>query len=415
MFGVIDCNNFFVSCERVFQPRLRGVPVIVLSNNDGCAIARSNEAKAMGIQMGTPYFRLRHLVAEGRLAVRSGNLALYADMSRRVMSVIGRHVSRMEQYSIDECFIEPTGLSDPAAFGRELSATVLKWTGIPVSVGLAETKTLAKLASKFAKRYPGYHGCCHIATEAQRLKALELTPIGDVWGVGRRMGQSLLAAGVKTALDFSRWDEARVRRRFSMPAVNTLRELRGMPCIALETPAAKQTITSSRSLRQSVSDFETLHSLVAGFTAQVTARLREEGSTAGAVTVYIRTDRFRADLPQRAEAVTVRFATPTDDLRELTRAARQALEAVFLPHYAYKKAAVTLSEITHGYRQRDLFDTVDRERQERIMETLDTIRQRLGPDALRIAAQDAPPDALASHAHRSPLYTTRLSDIITVS
>ena len=413
VIGIIDCNNFFVSCERVFCPRLRGVPVVVLSNNDGCAIARSNEAKAMGIEMGTPFFRLRALVEAGRLHVRSGNLTLYGDMSRRVMSVVRRSVPRIEVYSIDECFMDLDGIPDVAAFGRELAARVEQWTGIPVSVGVASTKTLAKVASKFAKKYPGYHHCCVIDTEEKRERALRLMPVADVWGVGRRMRDSLHRMGVRTAYDYAALSPERVRRLFALPAVHTLLELRGHKCIPLELPAAKRSITSSRSFKTPIYDFETLRAVVVDFASMCAAKLRREGSAARCVTTYIRTDRFRPDLPQYAQAAAVQLDVASSDLRELSAAAAQALQAIFRTGYGYKKAAVMLTRIEHGSVQGSLFDTVDRRRQSRLLHAVDAIHRRLGPDALRVASQQSHASVM-NHEHRSPNYTTSLADIIEV-
>lgn len=413
MVGVIDCNNFFVSCERVFSPQLAGVPVVVLSNNDGCVVSRSNEAKAMGIKMGEPFFKLRHLKEAGKLHVRSGNLTLYADMSRRVMSMVRKRVPRVEVYSIDECFMDLDGIADVGDFGRRLSAEVERWTGIPVSVGVAETKTLAKLASKFAKKYAGYHGCCVIDTAEKTRKALELTEVGDVWGVGRRVGERLRGSGVVTAADFAAWKEERVRRLFTLPTLYTWRELHGRSCYHLETPAAKQSITSSRSFKTPLTDYEKLRSMVADFCAHCARNLRREGSAARAVTVFIRTDRFRPDLPQHADCATVRLEVPTSDVREIASAATRGLERIFRLGFAYKKAGVTLTEISHGSVQGSLFDKVDRRKQERLLSAIDRIQQRMGEDALRVATQEAVA-GMVSHEFRSPNYTTSLSEIIEV-
>lgn len=414
MFGIIDCNNFFVSCERVFCPKLKNVPVVVLSNNDGCVIARSNEAKAMGIKMGMPYFKVRYLVDAGKLQVRSGNLTLYGDMSKRIMSIVRQRVPRIEVYSIDECFMDLDGISNPEVFGRELAATVEKWTGVPVSIGIAPTKTLAKMASKFAKHYKGYKGCCVIDTHEKRLKALELTEIGDVWGIGRKMNATLQACAVHTARDFSKWKVDKVRRMFSLPAVYTWRELNGTPCIKLETPAAKQSITSSRSFKNTIDDFEELHALIADFSAICARKLRKEKSAARNITVYIRTDRFRPDLPQYSNAASVQLDVATSDMREIAAAAAKALRAIYRPHFGYKKAGVMLSDISNGSVQGNLFDTVDRKKQERLLQTIDKIHNKIGSDVLKMASQESFTKQ-TSHQFRSPNYTTLLSDIIEVN
>lgn len=413
MLAVIDCNNFFVSCERVFRPQLEGVAVVVLSNNDGCVVARSNEAKAMGIAMGTPYFKVRHLCDSGQLQVCSGNLTLYGDMSRRVMSVVRRFVQRTEVYSIDECFADLSNVNDVKAFGQELAATVKQWTGIPVSLGVAPTKTLAKLGSRFAKRYAGYKGCCVIDNEARRLKALQLTAIGDVWGVGRRTRRVFEACGVATAYDLTLWKEQRVRRMFSLPMVYTWRELQGEACIKLETPQAKQTITSSRSFKQPVTTYDQLHALIAEFCASCARKLRDEHSAARTVSVTLMTDRFRTDLPQFHDSASHTLLVATSDVREIVAAATIVLRQIWHDGLAIKTAGVRVSDLSHGFVQGDLFDQVDRPRQENLLRAIDRIRHTLGNDAVRVASQGSVSEAV-SHQFRSPNYTTNLGDIIKV-
>lgn len=413
MIGLIDCNNFFVSCERVFTPRLEGRPVVVLSGNDGCIIARSNEAKALGIAMGEPFFHVRHLVESGALEVCSGNLALYGDMSRRVMSVVRRFVPRIEVYSIDECFLQLDGLADLPAFGRHLAATVEQWTGIPVSVGIAPTKTLAKIASKFAKKYPGYRHCCPIDTEEKRRKALQLTPVADVWGIGRRHLPLLRQAGAATAADLARWNESRVRRLLALPGVRTWRELNGQPAIELETEQSRKSLTVSRSFKHPVTDFEELRALVADFASQCADKLRRDGSAARTVTTYIRTDRFRPDLPQHAEAAEQTLDVATADLRELVSTAVGNLRTIFRPGFGYKKAGVALTRISHGSIQAHLFDPVDRVRQQRLQEAIDRVRAKNGPQALRVASQAAPGEARRAE-YQTRRFTTRIEDIIEV-
>lgn len=413
MYGIIDCNNFFVSCERVFAPALKGVPVVVLSNNDGCVVARSNEAKAMGIAMGTPYFKVRHLVKEGLLHVRSGNMVLYGDMSRRVMSLVRKRVPRIEVYSIDECFMDLEGIDKLEDFGRELAQMVEKWTGIPVSIGIAPTKTLAKMASRFAKKHKGYKGCCLIDTDEKRLKALKLTTVDDVWGIGRRMSETLHSLQTHTALQFTEWRVERVRRCFALPAVHTWNELQGLACIKLETPAAKQSITSSRSFKTPIDDFEKLHALVADFCALCAAKLRKEKSAARTVTVFIRTDRFRPDLPQYSNAASVQLDVATSDVREIASAATRALKDIFKPYFGYKKAGVVLTELSNMAVQGNLFDPIDRQKQARLLQAIDQIHLRMGSKALQVASQEPYANAM-SHEFRSPNYTTNLNDIIVV-
>lgn len=413
MFGLVDCNNFFVSCERVFDPRLLDCPVVVLSNNDGCVVACSNEAKAIGIRRGVPFFRLRRLVEEGKLQVRSGNMALYGDMSRRVMSVIRRFVPRIEVYSVDECFLDLDGVAAPEELGRRLAATVQRWTGIPVSVGLAPTKTLAKVASRFAKRYPGYRGCCLIDTDAKRVKALRLTDIGDVWGVGRRHVETLRAQGVQTAWDLTQWRPQRVRRVLALPGLNMWHELWGRSVIGLEPGTARKSVTSSRSFKSPLTDYEDLRAMVADFADHCADRLRRSGGAARLVTTYIRTDRFRPDLPQYANAASETLDVATSDLRELVAAAVRCLERIYRPGYGYKKAGVTLGAIESDGVQGHLFDGVDRQRQERLLAAIDRVRQKNGRDALRVASAGRVED-VARREYRSPRYTTDWSELMVI-
>lgn len=413
MIGIIDCNNFFVSCERVFQPKLKHRPVVVLSNNDGCVIARSNEAKALGIMMGTPYFKVRHLVSDGTLQVRSGNMALYGDMSRRVMSLVRRSVPRIEQYSIDECFMDLDNIDNLKTFGEDLAARVEKWTGIPVSIGIAPTKTLAKVGSKFAKKYRGYHHCCLIDDDTKRIKALKLTAIGDVWGIGRRHCEMLTASAVHNAFDFTLWSEAKVRGAMALPGVHTWRELRGEACIPLETPSSKKSMTSSRSFKSPITDYETMHAVIADFASMLADKLRKEHSTARTITVFLHTDRFNYDIQQYANAASLTLDVATSDLREIATAATKCLKPIWYDGVPIKKAGIYLTDIENHVTQQHLFDTVNRSRQQKLLTAIDSVRGQHGKELLRLASQTSI-DTVMRHEFKSRHYTTNLDDIITV-
>lgn len=413
MFAIVDCNNFFVSCERVFQPQLRHKAVVVLSNNDGCVVARSNEAKAMGIKMGQPFFQVKHWVDAGLLLMRSSNYVLYGDMSRRVFSVVARHAPRMEQYSIDECFIDLTGMDNPVDFGKMLARTIERWTGIPVSIGIAPTKTLAKVASRFAKKYAGYEGCCLIDTEEKRIKALQLTEVGDVWGIGRRTRDKLQQQGVRTAYDFSLWNSTRVRRVMALPGLQTWHELNGRPTLPLKTPTARKTITSSRSFKHAITDFDQLHAAIADFAVQASSQLRKERSAARTITVFVTTDRFNPDVPYYHNACSVQLDVATSDLREIAAAAKRGLEGIFRPASPIKKAGVWLSDIEHEAVQQGLFDQVDRHKQERLLQTIDHIRATNGKQSIRLAAQTEVTQ-LMRREHLSQCYTTDWNEILIV-
>ncbi|MDY5772855.1 MAG: Y-family DNA polymerase [Bacteroidaceae bacterium] len=414
MMGVVDCNNFYVSCERVFRPDLRREPVVVLSNNDGCIIARSNEAKAMGITMGQPFFQVRHLVEQKKLHVFSANFALYGDMSRRVMSVVRSELPEMEIYSIDETFVrvddDVPRLQD---VGINLSKKVERWTGIPVSIGFAPSKTLAKMASKFAKKYAGYKGCCVIDNDEKKEKALSLFPIQDVWGIGRRYGNRLACRGVKTAADFVRWDEKHVRSEFGLPGIVTWTELKGIPCEYLEMDVNRKTITNSRSFKNAISDLEELKPIVADFAALCAQQLRKQHGAATDICVFIRTNPHQEEQPQYANSANVRLDVPTSDLREIIGAALRGLECIFRPNYAYKKAGVTVSNIVNGCVPGSLFDSIDRDKQEKLLKSLDSIHQKMGKDAVKVAIQGESKRA-ANRKYTSPAYTTNLNEIIEV-
>ena len=401
MFGLIDCNNFFVSCERSFDPSLAGRPVVVLSNNDGCVVALSNEAKAMGIRRGTPFFRLRHLEDAGLLTARSGSVSRYTEVSQRVMEIIAAMVPQVEVCSIDECFFDLAGVPDPEGLCRSVLDALLRRTGIPAAAGVGPTKTLAKMAARFAKRHRGYRGVCLIDTDERRHAALGLTPVAEVWGIGRRHAPRLEAAGVATALDLARWPEERVARLLRRPGLATWRELNARPVHRLERPRPRKSISVSRSFCRPVGDFDELRAAVADFAASCAWKLRREGGTVRAVAVRIRTDRYRPDLPAHEAEATQQLAMPTSDLREIVKAAAEALARIFRPGFSYKKAGVALPAIDHGPVQADLFDPVDRRRQERLLAALDSLRHRYGKDAVRLASQELP-ESLTRREHDAP-------------
>ena len=409
MYGLCDCNNFFVSCERLFRPDLDGRPVVVLSNNDGCVIARSNEAKALGIRMGHPYFQLRELIERHDVAVFSGNMALYGDLSRRVIGRLRQLVPAAEVYSIDEAFIDFGGIAaeELDEMGHRIGRTIRRDTGIPVSIGIAPTKTLAKIASKLCKHYPKLRGACFMHRPEDIDKVLGRFPVGDVWGIGRRHRAMLQAAGVVTARDLAGRSEAWVRGRMGITGVRTWRELHGEACIDFETaPAARQQISVSRSFAREVEEFDTLHASAAAFVASCAEKLRRQRALCGSLTVYILTNRHRDDLPQYYESATLRPAVATDDTLELTLLVREGLERIFRRGYGYKKAGVVLSDIIpREGAQSDLFDPVDRVRRSRLMEALDAANGRLGSRKIVIAAQTLAP-VPTNRAHLSPAYTT---------
>ena len=413
MIGVVDCNNFFVSCERVFAPKLIGRPAVVLSSNDGCVVARSNEAKAMGIAMGIPFFKVKGLVESGQLCALSSNYALYGDMSRRVMSVIRRHVPEMEQYSIDECFIVLPEIEDYQAFGSRLSQIVEQWTGIPVSVGLAPTKTLAKLASRFAKKHKGYRGCCLIDTQEKRRKALELTNLRDVWGIGRKSAAKLEQMGLHTAWQFARSGQKQIRKLMGVGGEETWRELNGESVLGLTMPTQRKSIQSTRSFNRPLLTTRELHTALADFCAQVAEKLRKENACARTVGIFFATDRFNPNVPFIQRTAIHSFDVATADPREFSAATRGLLEGIYTDGIPTKRAGVWVDGIEHAAIQRGLFDRVDRERQKRLLQTIDSVKLKMGRDSLRLASQEHV-ESIVSSELRSPSYSTKLSDILRV-
>lgn len=418
MYALVDCNNFFVSCERVFQPQLEGKAVVVLSNNDGCVVARSNESKAMGIKMGTPFFQVKHLVDKGRLHVRSSNYALYGDLSGRVMSILADAVPKIEIYSIDEAFLHLEGI-DPEIIPqlcRDLVAKVRRWVGIPVSIGVAPTKTLAKIASHFAKKYPGYRGVCMMDTDEKRLKALSLTPIDDVWGIGRRLAPRMKEKGVMTALDYVQRPGEWVRDNFHLNGVRTWEELRGHVCHEEEADDRRQSICTSRSFADMIDDERELVLRVSDFAAMCAQKLREEGSAAHDVTAFLYTNRFREDMKQYFPSATVRLGVAASSTHEIVGAALKAFRTIYRSGYMYKKAGVIVGNIVPSDRiQTSLFDFDEglRQKQDKISSIMDAVNSQ--GNVLRLATQRQGhyADGIRSD-FRSGLFTTSLDEIIEV-
>lgn len=407
----MDCNNFYASCERVFDPSLDGRPVVVLSNNDGCVIARSNEAKALGIRMGVPAFQIKELVSAHRVAVFSSNYTLYGDMSGRVMSILAEEAPEIEVYSIDEAFIDLSGIQDPAAVGHSLTGRIIRGTGIPVSLGIAPTKTLAKTANKFAKKYPGYRRVCLIDSEEKRIKALQATKIGEVWGIGHRLAERLEEQGVQTAYDFTQLPCSRVRKQMTVTGERIWKELRGIPCIDLESaPAPRKQICTSRSFGKMAEDFDTVSEAVATYAASCARKLRQEGSYAASLMVFIHTNNFREDLPQYWRNTVMHLPVPTADTLEIVHYAREGLRKIFQAGYRYKKAGVIITEITRGA-QLGLFDTTDRLKRERLMQAIDRINGKHGRH-VRLAAEGTGREWKLKQLSRH--YTTDMNEIITI-
>ena len=399
-YALVDGNNFYVSCERQFNPALEGRPVVVLSNNDGCAVARSDEAKALGIAMGEPYFRIRDLLARHGGVALSSNYALYADMSRRMMSVIARYSPEQEVYSIDESFLRFAGFGrwDLTGHGLRLRQQVRQWTGIPVGVGIGPTKTLAKLANRLAKKHPDFKaaGVCNLADLApwHQVRYFSELDVADVWGVGPRWAGRLRELGIHSAQDLKLADPDTLRRRFNVVLERTIRELNGLPCIPLEeAPPPKQQIVSSRSFGHLLADKQALLEAVSTYAARAGVKLRAGGQAAGGLQVFLATNPFIPGEPQYHPAALVRFPSPTADSARLIQAAGSGLTRIFKAGFRYNKAGVMLLDLVpDSVRQGQLFGPaeaagVDEARRGRLLKVVDRLNGEMGQGTLRFAAE----------------------------
>jgi DNA polymerase V len=420
LFALVDVNNMYVSCERVFNPKLEARPVIVLSNNDGCAVARSNEVKALGVKMGTPWFQLKDLAKRHGIIALSSNYALYGDMSNRIMTILRDYSPQVEIYSIDECFLGLTDLgslwASPAALGQAMRQRVRQWTGLPVCVGIAPTKTLAKLANHIAKKRPVFNGVCDLsAMPAGEQDALLATiDVGEVWGVGPRIAPRLKTAGIETVRALRDASPAWLRAQFGVVMERTGVELRGLSCLGLEEVAtAKKQIISSRSFGQMVLTLDELREAVSTYMTRAAEKLRHQGSVCGVVQVFVQTNQFRSQDPQYSNAITIPLTVSTSDTRRLIGAALYGLEQIYRPGYFYKKAGVVLIDITDAtVEQKTLFTSaLDLEKSAKLMAALDVLNQRFGSDTVSVGSVGLHKQWAMRREHKTPCYTTRWSDV----
>ena len=414
MFALADCNNFFVSCERVFRPDLQRKPVIVLSNNDGCAIARSNEAKALGIRMGDPLFKIKDIVEKHHVTVFSGNMALYGDMSQRVRWVLEDYAPSIEVYSIDEAFIDLRGVDnvDFDAYAKEISAKCWKMTSIPVSVGISPTKTLAKIASKLCKQYPRLKGGCYMHRPQDIEKVLRKYPIEDVWGIGRRTAPKLKDRGIMTAYDFTQMSESTVRHMLGITGLKTWNELRGVPCIEFEDNfETKQSICVSRSFSSEIYALSELQEQIANFASSLAEKLRKQNTAASEIAVFAYTNRFKDNAPQMNSNTLVSFITPTADQRTIVAHCVRAAE-LLKEGYGYKKAGVVATKIIRCEEvMHSLFeDTQAIEKEQKLTSALDAINGALGKGTIKLAVQGSG-NIKTANSNQSSHYTTLWSDI----
>ncbi|MBL7781579.1 MAG: Y-family DNA polymerase [Saprospiraceae bacterium] len=418
MVALVDVNNFYVSCERVFCPALRGQPVIVLSNNDGCVVSRSDEAKALQIGMGQPVFEIRELIRKNRVHVFSSNYALYGDMSARVMNTLRQFAPSLEVYSVDESFLDFSGMQrfDLAAHALNIRKTVWRWVGVPVCVGVGPTKVLAKVANHIAKKDKAGNGVCLLENNWESdLKTLD---ISDVWGIGRQYTKLLHLHGIRTAYDLTQANDAWVRKHLSVVGLRIKKELEGEACIHLETDVPnKKNVGTTRTFRHPLSTKNELGEALADFAARCGEKLRKQQSSATMLTAYIQTNHLAAGEQQYSRSFTLTFHTPTNSTLQLVNAAKFALDKIFRAGYRYKRAGVLLGELVHPHAggQMSLFDNLDHAKHTRLMAALDSVNTRFGRNTVRTAAQSLGGSARLTQQNRlSPGYTTKWKEALRV-
>ena len=387
IYALVDCNNFYCSCERVFNPALEKKPMAVLSNNDGCIVARSNEIKALGIPMGAPMFQYKELLEKKRAIILSSNYQLYGDMSQRVMETLRQFTPSMEVYSIDEAFLrlEEFQRLDLIKYCLEIRKTVKQWTGIPVSIGIAPNKTLSKVANHIAKKHTktGVFDICKRSTQNEILANF---PVGNIWGVGRQLSKKLNEMGINTALKLRDVDIVWARKHFTVVGERLVRELRGASCLELEEVIAKKNITSSKSFGKLVTDKKELMNAIANYTTKACHKLRLQNSKAQGLYVYLRTNPFRRQDPQYDNGITYGFMEPSDDTTFIIQAARKCLEQIYSKGYKYHKAGIMLLDLVpSSYKQMEMFDTEETQARSKLMKTIDVMNNSMGQDTIRFA------------------------------
>lgn len=417
MFALVDVNSFYASCETIFRPDLQGRPVVVLSNNDGCVIARSAEAKKLGIKMGDPYFKCKDYFRQQGVVCFSSNYELYADMSNRVMTTLEEMCPRVEIYSIDEAFCDLTGVRNCRVleeFGRELKDTVYRNTRLPVGVGIAQTKTLAKLANHAAKTWKATGGVVDLSNVERQRKLMALLPVDEVWGVGRRISKKLEAMGIKTVLQLADTDIRFIRKHFNVVLERTVRELRGEPCLGLEEFApVKQEIVCSRSFGQRISTYEEMRQAICLYASRAAEKLRGEHQYCRFISAFVKTSPFALNEPYYGNSTSVKLLTPTQDSRDIITAATKCLDAIWRDGHRYQKAGVMLGDFySQGVAQLNLFDdNAPRKNSEKLMEVLDHLNAKDGRGTLYFAGQGIQSAWQMKREMLSPRYTTRFSDL----
>ncbi len=417
MFALVDCNNFYASCERVFRPNLNGKPVVVLSNNDGCVIARSNEAKTFGIPMGAPAFKFKEVFEKQNIHVFSSNYALYGDMSNRVMNLLSAYSPDIEIYSIDEAFLQFKGFDnfDLQSYCENIKKTVDKGTGIPISIGVAPTKALSKVANRVAKKFPDRTGGVYIIdSEEKRIKALKWLAIGDVWGIGRQHTKRLQFLNIKTGFDFINLPDAMVRKQMSVVGLRLKHELEGKQTLKLDKVKTKKAIATTRSFDKMYSDYETIRERISTFAVSCAEKLRKQKSSCNLIMVFIHTNGFRKDLPQYRKNIMIQTSYPTNSSIDIVKLAIKGLDSIYKKGYQYKKAGVIVMGITpENQKQLSLF-TEENPKHHKLMECVDRLNWKIGQNKVKLGSQSLGRQWKMKQEKLSPRYTTQIDEIINI-
>jgi DNA polymerase V len=418
MIALVDCNNFYASCERLFQPRLQNKPIVVLSNNDGCVIARSDEAKELGIEMGAPSFLIESLLQQHNVSVFSSNYTLYGDLSDRVMTTLSQFADQLEVYSIDEAFLNLTAFRhhNLTEYAHTIRNTVMQHTGIPVSVGIAPSKTLAKIANRLVKKKNKQLGVYCIDSMEKIQFALQHTPVKDIWGIGSRYTKLLTNNGFITAWDVSRAPEEWIRKNLSVVGQRMYNELKGISCIAFEDlPAKKKMVCVARGFGKVLSEKHEVMEALANFTAMVAAKLRSEQLATNTIQIFVQTNAHRSNEPQYFRSLTIRLPVATNSTNELIYHARQGLETIYRPGYHYSKTGCTAMELVPVAEvQCGIFDQENRARNSQLMQVLDKVNRSFGKNAVRFALQGFGTRWKLRQLKLSPCYTTRIDEVLTI-
>ena len=412
--ALIDCNNFYASCERIFNPRLIGKPIVVLSNNDGCIITRSAEAKELGIKMGEPYFKAKKIIDKNNVKVFSSNYSLYGDISQRVMETLARFASDVEIYSIDEAFLGLNGFENYELnkYCQYIRRTIKQWVGIPVSIGVSTTKTLSKIANNLAKKNKEYDGVCILKSWFDINEALKLTSIEDVWGIGRRLSVFLKKYKINTAYDFTQLDKGWIRKNMGVVGEKTFLELCGVSCIELELiPSDKKSCCVSRSFSKPVEKIDDLEESVSSYGTRVAEKIREEGLVAESMSIFVLTNYFNRKEKQYSNSIKLQLPYPTNNSIKIVKRALEGIKKIYRQGYRYKKAGVILYGLTKAKQTRGLLD-YDRESSDSIMNTLDRINERYGSSTIRLASEGVDKSWSMRRESVSPCYTTRFDDLV---